>query len=421
MPRQVWLVLVGMLLSSVGSGLTISLLVVYLSSVRGIPTAVAGLVLSWMAVLGLAISPLAGTLIDRVGARQVLLVALLIEAVGVGLYATVTTVPQAFAVATVSAIGGAAIWPAQSALIAHLTDEAGRQRAFGVQFMLLNLGLGIGGLIGAAIVSVQRPETFVTLYLLDAATYLLYIGVLLFVRAPRPAGGGGGGGGGATPAVDSAAPAGYREVVADRRLRRVALTGIILVTFGYGSMEGGLAAYITQVAGLPVSDIGIVFAVNTAVIVAVQWWVIKRSEGRSRSALLAAVGVLWAVSWAVMGSSALLAAGLSLAALCVGMAVFALAETMWSPVYPALLNQLAPDHLRGRYNAVGSWGWSISGAIGPAIAGALIGAGHGTAWIILLVVGCLGGALLARALRGMLTDAQDGRTPEPAAVGGSEA
>jgi MFS family permease len=370
-----------------------------------------------MALLGLAISPLAGTLIDRVGARQVLMVALMIEAVGVALYATVTTVPQAFAVATVSAIGGAAIWPAQSSLVAHLTDEAGRQRAFGVQFMLLNLGLGIGGLVGATIVSIQRPETFVTLYLIDAATYLLYIGVLLFVRAPRPSA--------EVTAVESAATAveasGYRAVVSDRRLRRVALTGIILVTFGYGSMEGGLAVYMTQVAGLPVSDIGIVFAVNTGVIVAVQWWVIKRTEGRSRSALLATVGLLWAVSWAVMGSSALLAAGLALAALCVGMAVFALAETLWSPVYPALLNQLAPDHLRGRYNAVGSWGWSIAGAIGPAVAGGLIGAGHGTAWVVLLVVGCLGGALLARALRGMLTEAQDGRTPEPAAVGGSEA
>jgi hypothetical protein len=38
----------------------------------------------------------------------------------------------------------------------------------------------------------------------------------------------------------------------------------------------------TEVTGLPVNMIGVVFAFNTFVIVVAQVWVLKRMEGRSR-------------------------------------------------------------------------------------------------------------------------------------------
>ncbi len=56
-------------------------------------------------------------------------------------------------------------------------------------------------------------------------------------------------------------------------------------------------------------------------------------------------------------------------ALIVAMSTFALGETLWSPVAPALLNELAPEHLRGRYNSFQSLLWGVSGAIGPMITG----------------------------------------------------
>ena len=408
---QVRLLLAGMLLSSIGSGLTLSLLIVYLSSVRGIPTAIAGLVLSWIAVVSLALGPVGGWLIDRFGARWVLIGALTVEGIGVGMFALVTSAPMAFAVATLTAAGGAMIWPAQSTIIAELTDENDRQRVFGIQFMLLNLGLGIGGLIAASMVDLGDPSTFVRLYLLDAFSYLSYVVVLLMIRPPSVS---------RTELTADEAQAGYREVLSDRRLRRLALTSVILVTFGYGSLDGGLAAYITQIADMPVRIVGIVFAVNTGVIVVAQWWVLKFAQGRSRSTLMAVVGVMWGVSWTVMGGSALLAGGVAIVGLCSGMLIFALGETLWSPVAPALLNHLAPDHLRGRYNAVSAWSWSLGSAIGPAVAGVLIGAKLGGVWVALLLVGCLAGAACALTLRSLLTSVEDGRATAGSGMGGSQ-
>ena len=100
----------GRFLDAIGSGLTMSLLVVYLAEVRGFAILTASLVLTWMAVVGLAAAPTAGTLTDRFGPRPVILVAILLEASGVALLSQVTTVPAAFAVATVMAVGAAGIW-----------------------------------------------------------------------------------------------------------------------------------------------------------------------------------------------------------------------------------------------------------------------------------------------------------------------
>ena len=58
------------------------------------------------------------------------------------------------------------------------------------------------------------------------------------------------------------------------------------------------------------------------------------------------------------------------------------------PTIPALVNDLAPDHLRGRYNALSTAAFSLASIIAPVVAGWLIGNGAGGAYIAQLVVGC---------------------------------
>ncbi len=49
---------------------------------------------------------------------------------------------------------------------------------------------------------------------------------------------------------------------------------------------------------------GLAYACNTAVIVLAQLFVINRVEGRSRTTVLALVGVVYAASWLVAGVAA---------------------------------------------------------------------------------------------------------------------
>ena len=214
MTPQARRILLGVALSAIGGGLTFPLLIIYLSQVRHLGTGVAGIVVAYTAIASLVVFPAVGWAADRFGPKPVLLVGLLVEAIGVALYGVVDSVPRAFAVTTLVSLGGAMTWPSQSALLGRVSDPEQRERVFGIQFMLLNLGLGVGGLIAAVSVSITDIHTFQVLYLVDAATFLLYFLVLLvFLR---------GVGVGPVPRDESepAGVGGYREVLGDRLLRR---------------------------------------------------------------------------------------------------------------------------------------------------------------------------------------------------------
>lgn len=399
-------VLFGNALAAIGSGLTLPLLIVYLGQVRGLGTTVGGFVVAYIALVQLLLLPVAGILVDRMGPRPVLMGGLLVQGAGIALLTQVESVATAYAVATVISVGSAFSWGPQSALLGRLTTPEERTRVFGIQFMILNLGIGIGGIVAATIVDVAQPATFQLLYVLDAFTYLLYVLVLASLR--------GIGVGRAAVEHGQDEEGGYREVLRDRRLMRVVVLGLVLMTCGYGSLEVGLPTIITVVNGLSVSWVAIAFAVNTATIVLVQLFSLKVITGRSRSRLLAVVAALWAVSWLMLGLSGTLPLTLAIVAICLSTAVFALGETLSAPIMPSLVNDLAPAHLRGRYNAVQSVTWGVSGALGPAIAGVMLGAGLEAAWIALVVGGLVVAGVLAVRLRRTLTPALDGRLPDVA-------
>ncbi|MEV1288130.1 MFS transporter [Micromonospora sp. NPDC049679] len=412
-------ILVGTFLSAVGRGLTLPFLFIYLTDVRGLSDARAGLVIGWYGAVTLALSPLGGTLIDRFGARRIVVPCLFIEAAGVASLALVDSTASAFGAASLMALGGSAIWSGQATILASVTGEGERQRVFGLQFALLNLGIGVGGLTSGAIVDTARLVTFQAIYVIDALSYLAPAVILLTMPAV--------GRRLADPAETGVAKSGggYLTVLRDRPFRRLVIFGLVLTTCGYAQIEVGFTAYAVRVAEVTPRVVAWALAANTVMIVLSQLVVIRRMEGRSRSGALAVVGVVFATAWLVLGAAGLVGAGSAFAgALCVVAcaAIFGFGETMLSPVMPALTNALATDELRGRYNAMSSMIFGISGVIGPVTAGPLIGAGGGAIWVGVVTGGCLLASLLALSLRPLLSAAQDGRIvvretvdePEPA-------
>ncbi len=78
------------------------------------------------------------------------------------------------------------------------------------------------------------------------------------------------------------------------------------------------------------------------------------------------------------------------------------------PITPALVNDLATDELRGRYNALSPRPGRCRVVIGPAVAGLLIGSGLAAVWVALTVGRTASGPRCSSGLRRHLTDAQDG-------------
>ena len=85
---------------------------------------------------------------------------------------------------------------------------------------------------------------------------------------------------------------------------------------------------------------------------------------------------VWAASWLILGAAGLLPDSLAAAiGVLAFMGVFAFGETLLQPTVPAIYNDLASDHNRGRYNAINSAAFQGGAITGPIAAGLLLDQG----------------------------------------------
>ena len=386
LPRDVWVMEAGGLVNAFGNGITFPFLVIYLHNVRGFSLATAGLVLAAGNAIGLVAGPVAGPIVDRVGGRVTLAVALVLMAAGYGSYPLVREPWHAFAAALVAGVGNGFFWPSQSTLLAGLAPQARRHAAFAVQRMTRNLGIGLGGLAGGLIATTSDPTSFTVLFVVDAATFFGFVAALAFVREP------------AREFRDVApGPDGYLAVLRHRVFVGFVALNVLFVASGYAVFEL-LPVFAKSEAGVSERAIGVIFLVNTLVIVLAQLPVSKLLEGRRRMAALGVMNVLWALAWVlVLASGAYLEALAAAALFAVAGAVFALGECLQGPTQGALVADLSPDRLRGRYMAVSTTSWQLGFVIGPAIGGLVLAAEPLALWPLAAAV-CLGAAAGAVAL-----------------------
>jgi MFS family permease len=386
-------VLGGDALAAVGGGLTLPYLVVYLHEVRGVEIGLAGLAVSALAAAGVIGNPLGGWLSDRIGARRALIAGLVVAAAGAAGLAGVRGTGQAFAAAGTVGLGAAMVLPALDALLGGTVDPAARSAVFAIRFAILNAGLGAGALLAALLVDVANPATFELVYLLEAAGSLAFAAILAALGDPEPRTSG---------RARTEAGGGYRAVARDPAFRRVWVLMALLVAAGYGPMLAALPAYAVD-KGAGAGALGVVFAANTFTVVAGQLVVLKLLEGRRRTRAIALLCGCWGLAWMLVPVAGGLPAGLAgTAGLAAAVVVFALGETLLAPTLPAIVNDLAPEHLRGRYNGAFSLASTTGFLVGPALAGAALAAGAGEAFFIGLTGVLMLAALAARGLERVL-------------------
>ncbi len=387
LPPQVRRMLLGVTLSALGNGLVMPFAFVYFHSVRHIPTSIAGLIFSYGALISLAMAPIAGSLIDKWGPRPLLIISLSITGIGYASFSLIRNVPQAFLVMTICAIGNSAVWPSQGALSTELTPDHLRERIYGASFALLNVGLGLGGLASSLIVTIDKPHTFEVLYIGDGISFFVYVLVVLTLKdvGKRSK---------AERAVHATLEGGWGDVIRDKVFVKVWIVALLAIFLSYSQIEVGFTSFATTVAGVRPARLAWAYAVNTAVIALFQLWVIKKLEKMPRGRGLALAMVFWAAAWAILAVAGVFK-GFAVPAIIVCQFVFAIGEMIWSPIMPAIVNQIAPDHLRGRYNSASTNTWQIGMIMGPASAGVLLGAGLWGLWLGLLFGGLVAVAFIA--------------------------
>ena len=390
LPRPVQILQLGALVNAFGNGIAYPFLFIYLHNVRGFSLGTAGLIVATNAAVGLLAGPVAGALVDRVGGRRTLGVALILMALGFGGYPLVHESWHGFLASAIAGIGNGAFWPSQSTLIAGLTPQERRPAAFAMQRVMMNLGIGLGGLVGGLIATTSSPGTFTVLFLVDAATFLAYIGALAFVPEPRRE----------TGHADGR-PGSYLDVLRHRVFVGVLALNVVFIAAGMAQLET-LPVYAKNEASVSELGIGLVFFVNTLVIVLAQLPLAKLLEGRRRMKTLALLGLVWALAWLLVPVGGVFFAGAAAAAmLAFAAAVFAIGECLHGTVQAPLVADLADHRLLGRYMASSAFSWQVGFTIGPAAGGFALALSPSGLWIVAAAICVLAGAgalMLERAI-----------------------
>jgi MFS family permease len=382
LPRSVWTLEAGGLVNAFGNGVTFPFLVIYLHNVRGFSLATAGFVLAAGSAIGLVAGPAAGPLIDRIGGRATLAAALVLMAMGYGGFPWVSEQWHAYALSLVAGAGNGLFWPSQSALLAGLAPRARRHGAYAVQRVTRNLGIGLGGLTGGLIATTSNPTSFTVLFLVDATTFVAFVLVLGLIEEPR------------LDLGEAPTPGRYAEVLRHRVFMEIVVLNVVFVAAGYAVFEL-LPVFAKNEAGVSERAIGVIFFVNTAVIVLAQLPVSKFLEGRRRMRALAAMTVVWAGAWLlVLGSGYWLEAAAAAALFAVSALLFGIGECFQGPTQGALVADLAPPRLRGRYMALSATSWQLGFVLGPGVGGVILGAAPLALWPLAAAV-CLAAGLLS--------------------------
>jgi len=392
---------VSVFISCFALGLTLSLYIVYLHNVHHFSVSFATGLLSMGAVIGLASSGLWGTVTDRIGPVPTMLLIGAGSAAALTNWAFIESRPQAIVAAACLALFNGGGFGPGATLLTRLCPPEHRQRAYALNFMMVNLGVGLGGLVSAAVVDLTNPLTFRHLYLLNMAVSLcaaLVVAPLWRFGRALPV----------TEHDPVTAAEGWSTVIKDRILVLFVAASLVMMIAGYGSMEAGYSLFVVNEIHLSVHDVGLALFFNAVTIVGSQLFIASRIAGRSRMRVLALTAVTWAVFWFTLAATLAIPKSLALVAMCGGLVIFAVGEALMSPVGSAFVNDLAPEHLRGRYNAANGLIWGVASTVSPVITGLYFGNGLAHWWPVATGITALVAAGAFLALRTQLSPAQDG-------------
>ncbi|MDT0452248.1 MFS transporter [Streptomyces hesseae] len=369
---------------AVGGGMYVPVSLLYFHRVAGLPLGQVGGALTVAALVGLAVSPFFGALVDRLGARSVVAVGFAVRAVGFVCYPFVHQWWQLLAAATLVAVGDRSFQASIQALISELAQGAERQRMIATQSSLRNAGFGVGGLLASLALAADADWAYHAVVLGSGAGLALaavLIAGLPSGRVPAAAAAEATADG---RAADGPRPSGgYGAVLRDRPYLGLTLATVPLA-FCYSSLSVILPVYTTQTLHASASLPGLLFTVNTVLVALAQVPVNSWTSKWRRTRVAAMGGVVFAAAFLGFAALSALDGGVVLVSgLMLTTVLYTGGELLHSPSSGALSTDAAPDALRGRYLAVYYLSWSVAKAAAPALFTTLLAVSAQLTWLLL--------------------------------------
>jgi MFS family permease len=368
------------LVSAVGSGLVLPFTSIYLYEVRGLQPAAIGAVLAGMAVVGLAGALLSGKLESRAAPRHVAQVGLCLQGLGFLLIAVSSGIPAMAFAFGIAGLGTGLANPMMGVILSKLAPKAAHAQAFGTSHWMLNLGLGIGAVVGGTALADLSPSRFHLLFALNGATFLLLaLGLLWF---PTFAG---------TPEDEkdsNGSTVSYLSVIAQPIILLILVAQLASEALGFAQLDTSVTLMLSNLV-FSTTAIGFLIAANTVTVVVLQIPLSRWTTGLPRHRLLFWQSVLWAAGYVLGWVATSRHASWSFAVLAVFFVLFAVGECLYSSALMPLVNESVGSVGLGRAFALLTVVSGLSKLGGPTLGLVVIGTGSPRLLWLLMAAGAV--------------------------------
>ena len=384
-------------IDAAGRGLFAYFYLLYLTKDVGFDLKTAGLVLSVVTAMGLAITPVAGSLVDKIGAKQMLVASQVICALGYGGLLFVTeSVPVLLLTAGAITLGECIFWVGYPSLVSQVAREDDRDRWFAFMGMARMAGIGLGGLIAAGVIALLGTHGYRVLLAANVGTFVI-AGTLLFLRAPS-----------IRVATAKAKSGGWMAVIRDKAIMQLAAAhgfGVLAVLIVFQ----GLPLYVIDELERPGWLPGILLFVNTVILATGQAIGLKLVAGWRRTRIYVLSSAVWVIGAVLFALGLWIPAILLTPYLILTIILASGGEVFHYPLNGSVPMALAPEALRGRYLALFSLVWSAAGIISPSLVSALLSVGGPWLWVAMATSAAIAALIALNAERSIDPDVQ--RTP----------
>jgi len=370
MPPAAWVLFGGTFVNRFGSFVLI-FFVIWLTE-EGYSAAQAGAAVSSYGVGALAASLLGGYLADRLGRRNATAVSMFSAAATMLALSQADTFALILALSVLAGLTSELYRPASAALLADLVPPERRLTAYALYRLAINVGFAAG----AATAGLLAERSFLLLFVVEASCSAAFgIAALLFlpegVRSHRT---------GERPGEL------VRAIRADRSFQ-LFLVASLLGGLVYFQQQGALPLHVVD-QGFSFATFGALMSLNGLIVVLLEL-PMTIITGRHPRRPVIAVGFLL-----VGAGFALTAWANNVPLLALTVAIWTIGEIANAPVSQAYVADLAPTHLRGRYQ--GAWGltFGLALVIGPVVGTAAYAAGPTAFWLSCGVLGVISALLV---------------------------
>jgi MFS family permease len=364
-------------IDALGRGLFVYFYLLYLTKEVGFNLNTAGAVLSVVTAFGLAVTPIAGSLVDRVGSKQMLVASQITCAIGyAGLLLIPDSVPLLLLTAGMITVGECIFWVGYPNLVSQIADPEHRDRWFAFMGMSRTAGFGLGGLIASGVIAIVGTHGYKVLLGANVCTFAIAATIIL-IRVPR-----------VRLSMSTREHGGWMAVIRDRRIMFLAAAhgfGVLTILIVFQ----GLPLYVVDELGLPGWVPGLLLGVNTAILAAGQSIGLRIVSGWRRTRIYVLCAAIWLVGAGLFALGEFIPAGIVIPYLFLAMIIASGGEVFHLPQNGGAPTALAPEALRGRYLALFSLVWSVAGIASPTLVSVLLSING-----ILLWVGMAGAAVI---------------------------